>query len=98
MDPETGELAGDTIESQTEYTLRNLQAVLHAAGARMSEVVRTTVYLTDFDDFAAMNEVYERFFDGVPPARAAVGVAALPKGAKVEITAVAVKAAPSGEP
>ena len=91
MDPKTGELVGDTIESQTEFTLKNLQAVLQAAGAELSQVVRTTVYLTDLNDFAAMNGVYERFFGGVPPARAAVGVSALPKGAKVEITAIAVK-------
>lgn len=92
MDPATGELVGgDSIQAQTEAVLKNLQAVLQAAGAQTSDVVRTTVYLTDMADFVAMNGVYERFFDGVPPARAAVAVAGLPKGAKVEISAIAVK-------
>ena len=91
LDPETGELVGDTIETQTKTVLKNLQAVLQAAGAQTSQVVRTTVYLTDMKDFAAMNRVYEHFFDGVSPSRVTVGVSALPRGARVEISAIAVK-------
>ncbi len=90
IDPSTGELIEGTIEDQTDRVLRNLSAVLEAAGSTLRDVVKTTVYLADMGDFAAMNEVYSRFFEADPaPARAAVEVAALPKGARVEIDAIA---------
>ena len=91
LDPDTGELlgAGDVAE-ETRQTLRNLQAVLRAAGAEANRVVRTTVYLVDLADFATVNGLYAEVFGaGVAPARACVQVAALPKGARVEIDAVA---------
>lgn len=85
-----GALAGEAIKAQTEQVLRNLEAVLAAAGATFDEVVKTTVYLTDLTDFAAMNAVYAEHFKDVKPARATVGVKALPKDAKVEIDAIAI--------
>jgi 2-iminobutanoate/2-iminopropanoate deaminase len=89
MDPETGELVTGDIGAQTERVLENLQAVLQAAGAGMDGVVKCTVFLADMNDFAAMNEVYGRFFEKDPPARAAVEVSRLPKDVGVEIEAVA---------
>jgi 2-iminobutanoate/2-iminopropanoate deaminase len=89
IDPATQELRRGTVEEETERTLRNLEAVLDAAGATFADVVKTTVFLADIDDFAAMNEVYARFFPDPPPARTTVEVAALPKGFKVEIEAIA---------
>ncbi|HHY60803.1 MAG TPA: RidA family protein [Clostridia bacterium] len=89
LDPETGQLAGD-IQAQTRLALLNLQKVLEAAGSGLDQVVKTTVFLADINDFAAMNEVYATFFQGVPPARSAIQAANLPKGALVEIEAVAV--------
>ena len=91
IDPATQEVRQGTIEAETERTLRNLEAVLDAAGATFADVVKTTVFLADIDDFAAMNGVYARFFPDPPPARTTVEVAALPKGFKVEIEAVARK-------
>jgi 2-iminobutanoate/2-iminopropanoate deaminase len=91
IDPATQEVRQGTIEEETERTLRNLEAVLDAAGATFADVVKTTVFLADIDDFAAMNAVYARFFPDPPPARTTVEVAALPKGFKVEIEAVARK-------
>jgi 2-iminobutanoate/2-iminopropanoate deaminase len=79
------------IEAQTRTTLENLAAVLAVAGLDLSHVVSTTVYLTDLNDFAAMNTVYAEFFRELPPARATVGVAALPRGARVEISCIAVR-------
>ncbi len=90
VDPATGEFAGDDIKSQTEQSLKNIQNILKEAGADMGNVVKTTVLLADIADFAAMNEVYATFFREPFPARAAFQVAAIPKGAKVEIEAVAV--------
>ena len=90
LDPKTGNLVGATAGDQTRQVMENLQAVFHAAGAKMSDVVRTTIYLTDIKDFAAVNEVYARYFEQNPPARATVEVRDLPKGAKVEIDAIAV--------
>lgn len=90
IDPVTGELA-DGIAAQTRQSLRNVQAVLAANGMTMADVAKTTVLLADIADFAAMNEVYAEFFAAPYPARAAFQVAALPRGAKVEIEAVAVK-------
>jgi 2-iminobutanoate/2-iminopropanoate deaminase len=88
LDPLTGELVGETPAEQARRCLENLQAVCAAAGTTLERAVRLTVYMTDLAAFAAVNEVYGSFFAEQPPARAAVGVAALPKGAYVEIDAV----------
>ncbi len=89
IDPQTQEVQRGSIEAETERTLRNLGAVLDAAGCTFADVVKTTVFLIDMDDFAAMNGVYAGFFPDPPPARTTVQVAALPKGFKVEIEAIA---------
>jgi 2-iminobutanoate/2-iminopropanoate deaminase len=89
LDPATGELTGDTVAEQTERVLKNLQAVLAAAGCGLGDVVKTTVFLTDLATFAEMNAVYSAFFREPFPARSTIQVAALPKGARVEIEAVA---------
>lgn len=89
LNPESGQLVGGDIKAQTEQVLKNLKAVLEAAGSSLSAVVKTTVFLADMDDFAAMNEVYGRFFSADPPARATVEAARLPKEARVEIEAIA---------
>lgn len=91
IDPATGAFAGDDIASQTRQSLTNLKNILNAAGAEMSDVVKTTVYLANIADFAAMNAVYGEFFAAPYPARAAFEVACLPKNALVEIECVAVK-------
>jgi 2-iminobutanoate/2-iminopropanoate deaminase len=88
LDPASGELV-DGVEAQAERALRNLQAVLDAAGATFADVVKTTIFLVDIDDFAAVNAVYARFMPDPPPARSTVGVAALPKGGRVEVEAIA---------
>jgi len=88
LDPATGDMP-DGIAAQTALALRNLEAVLAAAGASLAGVVKTTVFLTDLEEFAAMNEVYAGFFPEAPPARACVEVSRLPKNARVEIEAVA---------
>ena len=88
LDPETGDLVGDTPAEQVGQCLRNLAAVCAAAGASLADAVRITVYLTDMGAFAAVNDVYAEFFQADPPARVAIGVAALPKGAQVEVDAV----------
>lgn len=89
LDPATGQLTGGDVRVQTERVLKNLQAVLEAAGSSLAAVVKTTVYLTDMNDFAAMNEVYARFFPENPPARATVQAARLPRDARVEIDVIA---------
>ena len=89
LDPATGVLCEGDIAEQTDRALWNLAAVLEKAGCAPEDVVKTTVFLSDMNDFAAMNEVYGKFFKENPPARSAVEVAKLPKGAKVEIEAVA---------
>lgn len=89
IDPVTQDVRHGTVEEETERTLRNLGAVLDAAGASFGDVVKTTVFLADMADFAAMNGVYATFFPDPPPARTTVQVAALPKGFKVEIEAIA---------
>ncbi len=89
LDPATGELVGGPIGEQTRRCLENLSAVLLAAGTSLGHVVKTTIYLTNMDDFAEVNDAYGEFFDQNPPARATVGVAALPKGAQVEIDCIA---------
>ena len=90
LDPETGAFHAGTAAEEAEHVLRNLKAVVEAGGSSMERVVRCTVYLVDMGDFAAVNEVYGRYFGGdEPPSRACVAVAALPKGARVEIDAIA---------
>jgi 2-iminobutanoate/2-iminopropanoate deaminase len=89
LDPATGEFHGGGIAEQTERVLANLRAVLEAAGTSLDRVVKTTVYLVHMEDFGPMNEVYARVFGDHRPARSTVAVAALPKGAKVEIDVVA---------
>ena len=89
IDPVTGEFVPGGIAEQTEQVLRNLTAVFEAAGVTMNQVIKTTVFLANMDDFAAMNEVYGRFFGDEPPARATVQAARLPRDARVEIEAIA---------
>jgi 2-iminobutanoate/2-iminopropanoate deaminase len=89
IDPRTGEFVPGGIEEQTEQVLVNLSKVLEAAGAGLDQVVKTTVFLADIREFAAMNEVYGRFFFKEPPARATVEAARLPRDARVEIEAIA---------
>jgi 2-iminobutanoate/2-iminopropanoate deaminase len=91
LDPKTGELVGATVAEQTEQVLQNLTAVLAASGSSLGQVVKTTVYLADMADFAAMNDVYARHFGGHRPARSTVQAAGLPKGARVEIDAIAIR-------
>ncbi|MBQ6442660.1 MAG: RidA family protein [Lachnospiraceae bacterium] len=90
IDPATGEFAGADIKTQTRQSLTNIKNILAAAGAKMSDVVKTTVLLSDIGNFTAMNEVYAEFFTEPFPARAAFQTAAIPKGALVEIEAIAV--------
>jgi len=90
IDPSTGEFVAGGIAEQTEQVLRNLTAVFEAAGIGLAQVVKTTVFLADMEDFVAMNEVYGRFFAQQPPARATVQAARLPRDARVEIEAIAV--------
>jgi len=90
IEPLSGEVSTGSIEAQTRQVLKNLQGVLEEAGATMKDVVKTTVYLKDLTAFAEMNAVYGEFFTAPYPARATVGVSALPKGAGVEIDAIAV--------
>jgi 2-iminobutanoate/2-iminopropanoate deaminase len=88
LDPRTGEIVSGDAADQAGRCLENLAAVCQAAGVTLGDAVRLTVYLTDMSAFAAVNEVYSSFFETDPPARVAIGVAALPRGAKVEIDAV----------
>ena len=89
IDPSTGAIVEGDIKTQAQQSLNNLKAILNAAGTNMGAVVKTTVFLADMNDFAAMNEVYAQFFQEPFPARSAVQVARLPKDAKVEIEAIA---------
>ena len=89
IDPQTGEFVAGGVREQTEQVLKNLSAVLNAAGSGLEHVVKTTVFLADMKEFAAMNEVYAKFFAIEPPARATVAAAGLPRDARVEIEAVA---------
>lgn len=91
LDPATGAFVPGGVEAQAEQSLKNLKAVLEAAGCSLADVVKTTVFLTNMGDFAAVNEMYARFFTAECPARSAVQVGALPKGALVEIEAIAAK-------
>ena len=90
IDPSTGEFVSGGVAEQTEQVMRNLSAVLSAGQSSLKQVVKTTVFLADMDDFTAMNEVYGRFFGENPPARATVQAARLPRDAKVEIEAIAI--------
>lgn len=94
LDPATGQLVGGSIEAQARRVFENLSAVLRAAGSSLDRVVKTTVFLADLGDFATLNAVYAEYFGEVPPARSTVQVAALPRGARVEIEAVALAAEP----
>jgi 2-iminobutanoate/2-iminopropanoate deaminase len=90
VDPATGDLIHGDIAAQADQVMRNLTALLRAAGASFTNVVRTTVYLADMNDFAAMNEIYSKYIVDPPPARATVQVARLPRDVKLEIDAIAV--------
>ena len=89
LEPEHAEIVGDSIGEQTEKVFDNVQAILEEAGSGLDRIVKTTVFLTDLDDFAGMNEVYARRVGQPPPARATVEISKLPSGAKLEIEAVA---------
>ncbi len=89
LDPNTGDLVQPGVEAETRQVLANIKNVLEAAGSSMSLVVKTTVFLVDMGEFPKMNAIYAEFFPKDPPARSTVGVAALPKGARVEIEAIA---------
>ncbi len=90
INPETGAMA-DTIEEQTIQSLKNVENILKAAGLSMKNVIKTSVFLSDLNDFAKVNEIYATFFTSPFPARSCVQVAAIPKGAKVEIECIAIK-------
>jgi 2-iminobutanoate/2-iminopropanoate deaminase len=99
IDPATGNFVSGGVAEQTEQVIKNLSSVLEAAGVGLHQVIKTTVFLADMDDFSAMNEVYGRYFTENPPARATVQAARLPRDARVEIDAIAVtepRAAASG--
>ena len=89
IDPKTNEFVAGDIQQQTERTLENLKGIVEAAGSKLSHVIKTTVFLKNMSDFAAMNEIYARYFSATPPARSTVEVARLPKDALVEIEVIA---------
>ncbi len=89
LDPTTGQLVGTDVAMETTRAMENLRAVLQAAGTDFDRVVKSTVFLIDMGDFAAMNEIYASYFPAVPPARSTVAVAQLPRGARVEIECIA---------
>jgi len=91
LDPATGELVPGGLEAQVERVIRNLEAVLNAAGCTLADVVKTTCFLADIDDFATFNAIYGRFMPDPPPARSTFAVKALPKSALVEVEAIAVR-------
>ena len=95
LDPATGQLVEGDVQAQAQRALQNLSAVLEAAGSSLANGVKTTVFLTDMANFTAMNEIYASFFGDTPPARSTVAVAELPKGAQVEIEAIAARVAGS---
>lgn len=97
VDPETGKMADD-ISAQTKQVMENLRAVLAAAKTDLSRVVKSTIFLTDINDFSNVNAVYASYFDEAPPARSTVAVAALPLGAKVEIEVIALRTQDSPDP
>ena len=89
LDPTSGEIVNGDVAQQTDRVMRNIRAILDDSGATLQDVVKTTIFLADMNDFAAVNEVYGRYFDSEPPARATVQVARLPKDVRVEIEATA---------
>ena len=89
LDPKSGKFLSGEIKEETEQTLKNISAILQADGLELENVIKTTVYLSDLKDFLQMNQIYEKYFSKNKPARACVQVAALPKGAKIEIDAIA---------
>jgi 2-iminobutanoate/2-iminopropanoate deaminase len=89
LNPDSMEMMNGEIEEETEWVLKHIEAILKAGGLNLAHVIKTTVYLTDLSEFSRMNQVYDKFFAETKPARACVQVAALPKGAKVEIDAIA---------
>ena len=91
LNPKNMEMMNGEIEEETEWVLNNIEAILKADGMKRTHIIKTTVYLTDLKDFSRMNRVYENFFEDTKPARACIQVVALPKGAKVEIDAIAHK-------
>jgi 2-iminobutanoate/2-iminopropanoate deaminase len=91
LEPASGALVEGDVQAQTRRALENLSGVLNAAGSSLAQVVKTTVFLVSMGDFASMNEVYAEFFPGDPPARSTIAVAELPKGARVEIEAIALR-------
>lgn len=91
LDPKSGQMVQGGVSAETEQALRNLSAILNAAGTSLDGVIKTTVFLTDLADFQAMNDVYSRYFTSPAPARSTIQVAALPRGGRVEIEAVARK-------
>ncbi len=97
LDPKSGQLVSDKIGEQTKRVLDNLTAVLQAEGMNFSNIVKTTVFMTNLGDFQTMNEIYAGYFKDAPPARSTVQVAALPKGAQVEIEVVAVATKEGGK-
>jgi 2-iminobutanoate/2-iminopropanoate deaminase len=89
LDPHTQQLAGGDVKAQTERAIENLKGILEAAGSSLDKIVRTTVFLADMNEFAAMNEVYARYFPAQPPARSTVQAARLPRDVRVEIDVIA---------
>ncbi len=89
LDPETGEIVPGGIEAQTRRAMQNIEAVLRAAGASFAQVVKTTIFLIDMNDFGTVNAIYGEYFTATPPARSSVAVAALPRGSRVEIEVIA---------
>ncbi len=89
LDPSSGDLVDGSVADQTELAMKNLNAVLQEAGTGFENVVKVTAYLTDMNDFVEFNEIYAKYFPENPPARATVGVASLPKGARVEVECIA---------
>jgi 2-iminobutanoate/2-iminopropanoate deaminase len=88
LDPRTGDMVGNTAADQAGRCLENLAAVCQAAGTSLGEAVKMTIYMTDMSEFSSVNEVYASFFESSPPARVAIGVSALPRGAQVEMDAI----------
>lgn len=91
LDPATQQMVEGDVRAQAERVMKNLEAVLEAAGCSFAQVVKSTIFLADLNDFAAVNEIYGKRFSGAPPARSTVQVAALPKGARVEIEMIAIR-------
>ena len=90
LNPETGKLAGDSVEEQTHQVMKNIGAILGEIGLRYDHIMKTTVFLKDLNDFAAFNEIYASYFDGQFPARSCIAVADIPAGAKVEVECLAI--------